>query len=121
MQRAVHLRAGAAPTRDDGHCQLRQSGPHPNQHAGHPVGRLAYLAQDRRVRDEDVVVWYSFGAHHIVRPEDWPVMPITRIGFMLRPLGFFDVNPALRIPPSEPGDGGSCRVDGHDGCEHHAR
>jgi primary-amine oxidase len=36
---------------------------------------------------------------HISRPEDWPVMPVERIGFMLKPVGFFDRNPALDIPP----------------------
>ena len=45
--------------------------------------RLARLYQ--RVTDRstntDVVVWYTFGAHHIVRPEDWPVMPVSMIGF----------------------------------------
>ncbi|MDT7667563.1 MAG: primary-amine oxidase, partial [Pseudonocardiales bacterium] len=55
----------------------------------------------------DVVVWYTFGAHHIVRPEDWPVMPVSTIGFMLKPSGFFDGNPALDLPPSEPA-GGHC-------------
>jgi len=32
------------------------------------------------------------------RPEDWPVMPVTSIGFMLRPSGFFDKSPALDVP-----------------------
>ena len=50
--------------------------------------------------DTDVVFWYTFGAHHIVRPEDWPVMPVTHIGFKLKPSGFFDGNPALDYPPS---------------------
>jgi len=44
-------------------------------------------------------VWYTFGAHHVVRPEDWPVMPVTTIGFMLKPVGFFDRNPGLDVPP----------------------
>ena len=46
------------------------------------------------------MVWYSFGAHHVVRPEDWPVMPVSHIGFKLKPAGFFDGNPALDMPPS---------------------
>ncbi|HMH35645.1 MAG TPA: hypothetical protein VK584_01810, partial [Streptosporangiaceae bacterium] len=29
-----------------------------------------------------------------VRPEDWPVMPVTTVGFKLRADGFFDGNPA---------------------------
>src|SRR6188472_1060982 len=27
---------------------------------------------------------------HITRPDDWPVMPAERAGFMLKPAGFFD-------------------------------
>ena len=36
---------------------------------------------------------------HIVRPEEWPVMPVERTGFALVPTGFFDANPALDLPP----------------------
>ncbi len=56
-----------------------------------------------RLIDEDVVLWYVFGAHHFPRLEDWPVMPVVRCGFQLRPVGFFDRNPALDVPPPEPG------------------
>jgi primary-amine oxidase len=49
-----------------------------------------------------------FGLHHLPRPEDWPVMPVTTLGFMLKPFGFFDENPALDVPPSEPR--GSCHA-----------
>jgi primary-amine oxidase len=28
-------------------------------------------------------------------------MPVTRVGFQLRPDGFFDGNPALDLPPAE--------------------
>jgi primary-amine oxidase len=55
---------------------------------------------DRSLEGTDVVVWYTIGAHHVVRPEDWPVMPVSTVGFMLRPNGFFDGNPALDYPPS---------------------
>ena len=46
--------------------------------------------------DTDLVVWYTFGAHHVVRPEDWPVMPTVYIGFHLKPVGFFDAQPGAR-------------------------
>jgi primary-amine oxidase len=36
-----------------------------------------------------------------VRLEDWPVMPVERAGFALRPAGFFDRNPALDVPPPD--------------------
>ncbi len=67
-----------------------------------------YGRGDRRLENTDVVLWYVFGAHHIARPEDWPVMPVTTVGFMLKPGGFFDGNPALDIPPSH----AACHDDG---------
>ena len=30
--------------------------------------------QDRRIKNEDVVIWHSFGVTHVPRVEDWPVM-----------------------------------------------
>ncbi len=59
----------------------------------------------RPLENTDVVLWYTLGTHHIVRPEDWPVMPCAYIGFHLKPVGFFDGNPALDLPPSrQPSD-----------------
>ncbi len=75
------------------------AGDYPNQHAG-GAGLPAYTRNDRPIVDTDVVVWYTFGAHHVVRPEDWPVMPVATIGFALKPVGFFDRNPGLDVPPS---------------------
>jgi primary-amine oxidase len=73
------------------------AGDYPYQHKGGD-GLPRWTAADRPVEDTDVVLWYTFGAHHIARPEDWPVMPVTHIGFMLKPSGFFDGNPALDMP-----------------------
>jgi primary-amine oxidase len=77
------------------------AGDYPNQHAG-GAGLPAYVAADRPLEDTELVVWYTFGAHHVVRPEDWPVMPAVSLGFMLKPDGFFDRSPALDVPPSSP-------------------
>jgi primary-amine oxidase len=33
------------------------------------------------------------------RREDWPVMPVERVSFALKPFGFFDSNPSLDVPP----------------------
>jgi primary-amine oxidase len=82
------------------------AGDYPNQNR-EVSGLPAYVAQDRPIADEDVVLWYTFGLHHLPRPEDWPVMPTAYIGFALKPFGFFDRNPALDVPPPEH-NGASC-------------
>jgi primary-amine oxidase len=81
-------------------------GDYPNQNRD-VIGLPAYVAQDRPIEDEDIVLWYTFGLHHLPRPEDWPVMPAAYIGFALKPFGFFDRNPALDLPPPER-NGASC-------------
>ncbi len=58
------------------------AGDYPNQHPGGD-GVPRYAAAGRDTEGTDVVLWYTFGAHHIVRPEDWPVMPVTHVGFKL--------------------------------------
>jgi primary-amine oxidase len=70
--------------------------------SGEIQGLPQYIADDAPLENTDVVLWYTLGAHHVVRPEDWPVMPCAYTGFHLRPVGFFDGNPALDIPPSPP-------------------
>jgi primary-amine oxidase len=61
-------------------------------------GLPAWTAADRDIRDTDIVLWYTFGMHHVARAEDWPVMPVAWHGFELRPFDFFDRNPALDAP-----------------------
>jgi primary-amine oxidase len=82
------------------------AGDYPNQHAG-GAGLPAYAAADRALESEELVLWYTIGAHHVVRMEDWPVMPAVALGFLLRPDGFFDRNPALDVPPSAHNGGGA--------------
>ena len=53
---------------------------------------------NRELADTDVVLWYTFGQTHIPRMEDWPVMPVSSVGFSLKPDGFFNANPALDVP-----------------------
>jgi len=79
--------------------ERRAAGEYPNQHAGGD-GLPRWTAADRAVADTDLVVWHTFGVTHIPRPEDWPVMPVESSGFLLAPVGFFDRNPALDVPPS---------------------
>ncbi|MGB7248833.1 MAG: primary-amine oxidase [Phormidesmis sp.] len=75
------------------------AGDYPNQNPG-GVGLPEWTQADRPIEDTDVVVWYTFAHSHSPRAEDWPVMPVATIGFMLKPLNFFDENPANDVPPS---------------------
>ncbi|WP_233506910.1 primary-amine oxidase [Jiangella anatolica] len=84
-----------------------------NQHPG-GAGLPEYVAADRAIEDQDVVLWHTFGAVHYPRPEDWPVMPVEYCGFTLRPVGFFDRNPTLDVPATPANHCGH-----HGGGEHH--
>jgi primary-amine oxidase len=79
--------------------EMYAAGRYPNQSAGGD-GLPAFTAADRPLIDTDIVVWHSFGLHHIPRPEDFPVQPVITAGFALHPDGFFAENPALDVPPS---------------------
>jgi primary-amine oxidase len=78
--------------------QRYPAGEYPNQNPG-TDGLPKWTKADRDLDDRDVVLWYTFGQTHIPRLEDWPVMPVSSVGFMLRPDGFFDRNPALDVTP----------------------
>lgn len=68
-------------------------------------GLSRWIQQQRPTTATDVVLWYVFGIHHITRPEDWPVMPVDIVSFWLKPVGFFDRNPALDVEPSRSSNG----------------
>jgi primary-amine oxidase len=64
-------------------------------------GLPAWTAKDRPIVNSDLVVWHSFGLHHLPRPEDHPVQPCITCGFKLMPSGFFDQNPVIDLPPQD--------------------
>ena len=72
-----------------------------------------WTEQNRPIENADIVLWHSFGLHHLPRPEDHPVQPCVVCGFKLMPSGFFDQNPVIDLPPetnaaSKQHGGGSC-------------
>ncbi len=75
------------------------AGDFPNQSSGGD-GLAKWTDADRPLANQDVVFWYTFGHTHIPRPEDYPVMPAAYIGFLLKPNGFFNANPANDLAPS---------------------
>lgn len=80
--------------------ELYAAGEFSNQADGHTDGVATYsqMHADDSLVDCDLVTWYTFGATHIVRPEDWPVMPVETTGFRLLPVGFFAGSPAIDVP-----------------------
>jgi primary-amine oxidase len=73
------------------------------------------------VRNEDIVIWHTFGTTHNPRVEDWPVMPVDKMLVSLKPINFFTQNPAIDVPISTQeqnksvlveGDRGACPVEG---------
>lgn len=89
--------------------ELHPAGEHPNQSPGDD-GLATWTAANRSIERADLVAWYTCGVTHIARPEDWPVMPVDRVGFHLKPAGFFDRNPSMDVPPQEliPGQNPGC-------------
>ncbi|WP_336669531.1 primary-amine oxidase [Tsukamurella sp. USMM236] len=81
---------------------------------GGGMGLPAWTAADRSIENTDVVLWYTFGIHHITRPEDWPIMPADTVSFWLKPFGFFDRNPSIDVAPT-PAKSSSCCSTESDG------
>ncbi|GAB3119768.1 primary-amine oxidase [Glaciibacter psychrotolerans] len=95
--------------------ELYPAGDYPNAHAG-GAGLPAWTAADRDLDGTDIVLWHVFGPTHIPRTEDWPIMPVDYSGFLFKPYGFFDRNPALDLPDGRMTEGGCCSTDATAGC-----
>ncbi|CAN1295520.1 Amine oxidase [copper-containing] zeta, peroxisomal [Linum perenne] len=80
--------------------EMYPGGEFPNQNPRVGEGLATWVKQNRSIEETDIVLWYVFGVTHIPRLEDWPVMPVEHIGFMLMPHGFFNCSPAIDVPPS---------------------
>ena len=78
-------------------------GQYPNHAEPGEEGVHVWQQQDRSLDGEEIVVWPVIGSHHVPRPEQWPVMPVDRIGLKLEPDGFFDRNPTMDVPDPHSG------------------
>ena len=79
--------------------EIYGAGTHTVMHSGQG-GLDEITSKNRDISNCDLVTWHTFGVTHIPRPEDWPVMPVEYCGFHLIPVGFFDQNPTINLPPS---------------------
>ncbi|KAI9798825.1 MAG: hypothetical protein M1825_004998 [Sarcosagium campestre] len=80
--------------------ELYAGGRYTNQSRG-GAGVRGWAERHDNVKDTDIVVWVQFGLNHVPRIEDFPVMPVEILKVSLKPVNFFDKNPALDVPPSE--------------------
>lgn len=99
--------------------ELYPAGDYPSQSRGGD-GLPAWTASDRELDNRDIVLWYTIGMNHIVTPEDWPVAPVHRSSFAMKPFGFFDRNPALDLPAPEHCAHDTNDADHHSHDAHHA-
>jgi primary-amine oxidase len=97
--------------------ELYAGGWYTNQSRG-GTGVRSWADRRDNVKDEDIVVWVQFGINHVPRIEDFPVMPCEVMKVSLKPVNFFDKNPALDVPPSEQKINQSTLVNG-DAETHH--
>jgi primary-amine oxidase len=75
------------------------AGDYPNQ-SGPGQGLPAWTSRSRDILNQDIVLWYTMGFHHVPSSEDWPVYNLSWHEVALTPYNFFDRNPALDVPPA---------------------
>ena len=72
------------------------AGDTPNQNPGEP-GLPAYQQNNQSIVNTDIVLWLTIGHHHVTATEDSPVLSLEKLSFKLKPMNFFDRNPALDL------------------------
>ncbi|KAJ5577482.1 uncharacterized protein N7459_006446 [Penicillium hispanicum] len=68
------------------------------------------------VRNEDIVIWHTFGSTHNPRIEDWPVMPSEKMVVGLKPVNFFTGNPGLDVAVSTQEENRSVMMEDTEEC-----
>lgn len=80
--------------------ELYAGGLYTNQSRG-GTGVRSWAERNENVKDTDLVLFIQAGINHVPRIEDFPVMPCEILRIHMKPVNFFEKNPALDVPPSE--------------------
>ena len=76
--------------------ELYPEGTYPNR-SDKDTGLGAFIADDEKIHNKDLVVWLTTGTTHIARAEEWPIMPTEWVNVLLKPWNFFDETPSLAL------------------------
>ncbi|KAG8808473.1 hypothetical protein FRC17_003935 [Serendipita sp. 399] len=84
---------------DDANPRMWPAGKYVPQTRDHPEDSVGnWCSGDESLEDQDLVLFLTMGINHIPHPEQWPVMPVEKLEVTLKPINFFDQNPALDVP-----------------------
>ncbi|KAL4962701.1 copper amine oxidase [Aspergillus stella-maris] len=96
--------------------QLFPAGDYTNQSIG-GTGIKSWLNGGRdKVRNEDIVIWHTYGFIHNPRTEDFPIMPAEIAQVRLLPYNFTTHNPTIDVPPSTQASNKSVEVTENKEC-----
>ncbi|XRM38196.1 hypothetical protein ABZX51_001627 [Aspergillus tubingensis] len=79
--------------------QIFPAGKYTNQSLG-GTGIKSWVESRENVRNQDIVIWHTYGLTHNPRVEDFPVMPAEIVQVHLKPYNFCLFNPTNDVPPS---------------------
>lgn len=91
--------------------EMYAAGEHPWQGVGDQGGCRTWSERGRSLEKGDAVVWITIGFTHVTRAEgmsskrykltaDWPLMPAEVFRMHFKPVNFFQISPAVDMPPS---------------------
>ncbi|WP_053373041.1 copper amine oxidase [Paenibacillus sp. FJAT-27812] len=65
------------------------------------TGLGLWTQQNRSIEDKDTVVWLTTGTTHVMRAEEFPIMPTEWVTAMIKPFNFFNETPTLDLNKTE--------------------
>ncbi|MBB3114352.1 primary-amine oxidase [Paenibacillus phyllosphaerae] len=61
------------------------------------TGLGLWTKKNRKIENTDTVVWLTTGTTHVMRAEEFPIMPTEWVTAMIKPFNFFDETPTLDL------------------------